>query len=170
MKHNLSRRSLILGLGTSGLLAGTASAGIWTDFTDAVTGHASDLYGRVVGESTFIGGETLKTGIFDETAVGQDAAHWAKGTATLQIKDGKYYVQLGEDFNSGPLPDGYVYVSKDIDINDERDFTRTQQVELGPLQLGKGASYYEVPEGTVVNSVTVWCKRFGAYIGSADVK
>ena len=167
MKHNLSRRSLILGLGTSGLLAGTASA---NSFWDAITGHVDDAKGRLFGEETFIDGEILKTGIFDETAVGQDAAHWAKGTATVETLDGKTYIQLGSDFNSGPLPDGYVYVSTTVDINDEADFWAAEQVELGPLQLGKGASYYEVPEGTVVNSVTVWCKRFGAYIGSADVK
>ena len=157
----------MMGLGASGLLAGTASA---NSFWDAITGHADDLKGRIFGEESFIGGETLKTGIFDEDAVGQDAAHWAKGTATLKIKDGKRYIQLESDFNSGPLPDGYVYVSKDVDINDEADFNKTRQVELGPLLLGKGASFYEVPEGTEVNSVTVWCKRFGAYIGSADIK
>ena len=154
----------------SGLSAGTASAGLWTDFTDAVTGHYEDAKGRIFGEETFIGGETLKMGGFDETAVGQDAAHWAKGTATLKIKDGKRYIQLESDFDSGPLPDGYVYVSTATDINDEADFWAAEQVELGPLQLGKGASYYEVPEGTLVNSVTIWCKRFGAYIGSADIK
>ena len=129
-----------------------------------------DAKGRLFGQETFIDGTILKTGIFDETAVGQDAAHWATGTATVETLDGKTYVQLGSDFNSGPLPDGYVYVSTTVDINDEADFWAAEQVELGPLQLGKGASYYEVPEGTVVNSVTVWCKRFGAYIGSADVK
>ena len=74
-----------------------------------------DAKGRLFGEETFIDGEILKTGIFDETAVGQDAAHWAKGTATVETLDEKTYIQLGSDFNSGPLPDGYVYVSTTVD-------------------------------------------------------
>ncbi len=152
-----------------GALSSAANAGIWADIKSAVVGHVDDASGRLFGESMHIDGETVITGMFDEDAVGQDAAHWAKGTVSVVELDGKRYVQLEEDFNSGPLPDGHVYVSIATDINDESDFNNTKQIELGKLKLGKGASYYEIPEGVVVNSVTVWCKRFGVYIGSADL-
>ena len=170
MKHNLSRRTLLTTAVFSGLIASTPlQAGFLDDAWSAVTGHAEDLQNRVFGEEMMIDGETVKEGIFDVTADGQDAAHWATGTASVVILDGKKYIQLGEDFNSGPLPDGYVYYSIDVDINNESDFNNTRQVEAGKLKLGKGASYYEIPADAVVNSVTVWCKRFGAYIGSADL-
>ncbi len=152
-----------------GTLSSTVNAGIWDNIKTAVVGHVDDAAGRLFGENTFIDGEVFLKGTFDEDAVGQDAAHWAKGTVTIEIMDGKRYVQLGEDFNSGPLPDGHVYVSVDSDINDEDDFNNTRQIELGKLILSKGASFYEIPEGVTVNSVTVWCKQFGVYIGSADV-
>ena len=67
----------------SGLSAGTASAGLWTDFTDAVTGHYEDAKGRIFGENMTVPGPLLAEGTFDETAVGQDAAHWAKGTVQI---------------------------------------------------------------------------------------
>ncbi len=156
--------AIVLGLG------GIASnAGILDDLKVAITGHIADAEGRIFGEDMHVSGEVIMDGVFDEDAVGQDAAHWAKGSVSIVIKDGVRYVQLGSDFNSGPLPDGHVYVSVTQDINDEADFNNSVQIDLGELKLGKGASFYEIPEGTTVNSVTVWCKRFGAYIGSADV-
>ena len=139
----------------------------------ALFGHIEDAKGRAFGTDELINGEVYKTGKMDENAVGRDAGHWANGTATLEVKDGKRYVQLGSDFDSGPLPDGHVYVSDGFDINDEADFTRSQQTDLGPLKLGKGASFYELPSDISfndINSVTIWCKRFKKYIGSADMR
>ena len=149
--------------------AGLANAGFFSDVKTAIVGHVEDANSRLFGEHEFIGGAALESGIFDETADGQDAAHWATGSVSIVVKDSKWYVQLNEDFNSGPLPDGHVYISNSQDINNEADFYATTQIDLGPLKLGKGASYYEIPPGMVVGSVTIWCKAFGEYIGSADV-
>ncbi len=156
-------------LGSIGLGASLAKAGLFDDIKTAITGHVDDAKGRVFGSDEFINGATIKSGTFDETADGRDLAHWADGTARLVIKDGVRYIQLDADFNSGPLPDGHVYVSVATDINNEDDFFASTQIDLGPLKLGKGASYYELPAGTLVNSVTIWCQAFSEYIGSADV-
>lgn len=145
------------------------SAGWLTDLRTVVVGHTEDAVSRAFGEEQIVSGMVTQKGTFDEDAVGQDAAHWAKGTVSIVEMDGKRYVQLESDFNSGPLPDGHVYVSLATDINDEADFNNSTQIELGKLTLGKGASFYEIPDGILVGSVTIWCKAFGAYIGSADV-
>jgi hypothetical protein len=150
-------------------IGGIASAGLWNDLKTAVVGHSEDAFSRVFGEDQIISGEIIKEGIFDTEADGQDLAHWAEGGISIIIKDGKRYVQLNEDFNSGPLPDGYVYISVDTDINNTTDFDNSTQIEVGKLINGKGASFYEIPEGAVVNSVTILCKQFHVYIGSGDV-
>lgn len=142
--------------------------------TTAVTGHIEDVTSRFTDDELVEYKFEISTGIFDETAEGQDLAHWATGSVIIvQTLDGKSYVQLNPDFNSGPLPDGYVYISvTNNDINNEADFWNSQPIELGKLKKGSGASYYEIPDHIsphLVLSVTVWCKAFGEYIGSADV-
>ena len=147
-----------------------AAASYWDDIKVIIGGHAQDAYNRTFVDDSIIDGATFKFGTFDEEAEGQDFAHWAKGGVKLVIGEGgKRYVQLNSDFESGPLPDGHVYVSVTKDINNEADFNNSVQIELGKLQNSVGASYYEIPKGVVVNSVTVWCKAFGVYIGSADL-
>ena len=165
----MNRRTLLLGMAAVPV-ATTASANWFTDIKDAVTGHIEDAKGRIFGEDMIVPNATITaTGTFDETAEGQDAAHWATGSVSIVEAEGKRYIQLEADFNSGPLPDGHVFYSKDTDINDEVGFWRTTQVGVEKLKLGKGASFYEVPMDAEINSVTIWCLRFGEYIGSADV-
>lgn len=142
--------------------------------TIAITGHVEDAISRTTDDEIVETMNLSKSGIFDETADGQDLAHWATGSVSIvQGEDGKWYVQLNSDFNSGPLPDGHVYISLiDSDINNESDFNFDTQIDLGPLKKGSGASYYEIPNtlpASLIKSVTIWCKAFGEYIGSADI-
>ena len=133
-----------------------------------IFGHTQDLISRVSADQVVTGSVTAQ-GTFDELADGRDAAHWADGTVKIIEKDGKRYIQLTEDFNSGPLPDGYVYFSVSTDINNNTDFDSSVQIEAGKLLKGSGASFYEIPQDAVVNSVTILCKQFHVYIGSADI-
>lgn len=154
--------------------AAPVQAGIFDSIKTAITGHVEDAKSRFTDDEIVKSMTEFKKGIFDETADGQDFAHWAKGSVSIvQGDDGKNYVQLNSDFNSGPLPDGHVYISLvDSDINNEGDFNFDNQIDLGKLKKGKGASFYEIPNNipaTLIKSVTIWCKAFGAYIGSADV-
>ena len=156
--------SIIASLGIlTGILVATVPA-----LNVIVVGHTQDLISRTTSDQ-IIHGNQLSIGIFDETSDGRDAAHWANGTVKVVENNGKRYVQLSEDFVSGPLPDGHVYVSASKDINNNQDFDTTVQIELGKLIKGSGASYYEIPTDVVVNSVTILCKRFHVFISSADV-
>ena len=155
-------------LGSIGLGASLSKANIFDDIKVAVTGHVKDAQGRIFGEHMVVSGEMYRHGTFDEDADGQDAVHWAEGSVRQVWKDTTRYVQLERDFESGPAPDAHVFVSASYDIDNEDDFNSTVQIDLGPLKLGKGASYYELPKGMIINSVTIWCLQFGEYIGSAD--
>ena len=141
----------------------------------AIVGHIDDAVSRVTVEDELIGGYMYKRNTFFEDPKGEDAFHWAEGTVEIRIdvREGIAYIQLGEDFNSGPLPDGHVYISTiDYNIQDESDFNLENQIDLGKLKKGNGASWYEIPAnvGPVdIASVTIWCKAFGEYIGSANV-
>ena len=84
--------------------------------------------------------------------------------------DGKTYVQLNEDFEAGLAPDLYIYVSTSATpIVDEKSFFATTQLELSKLGKGSGASFYEVPAGIKPAQVTIWCKRFSEFMGSATI-
>ena len=77
-------------------------------------------------------------------------------------------IQLAPNFSSTPGPDYHVYISQDSNVDHEDRFDKATQIELGRLIKGSGASYYEIPESTEFQSVTVWCKAFNEFIVSAD--
>ena len=82
----------------------------------------------------------------------------------------KHYIQLEDNFEAGLAPDLYIYVSTSATpIVDEKTFFATTQLELGKLVKGSGASFYEVPAGIKPAQITIWCKRFSQFMGSATV-
>ena len=82
---------------------------------------------------------------------------------------GTNYVQLGKDFEAGLAPDLYIYASTRANIVDEESFFDSPQVELGKLIKGTGASFYGLPDNLQPKSVTIWCKRFSQFMGSANL-
>mgnify|MGYP001565195118 CR=1 FL=1 len=146
----------------------TYSEGFWSDLKTITGGHIKDIANRFQDDQ-IIDGKVVATGVFNEEADGQDFAHNGKGSATIKAYKGKKYLQLGKDFYSSPGPDYHVYVSDKTNINNEKDFLTSKQVELGALIKGSGASYYELPANTPSDSVTIWCKEFNEYIASADI-
>ena len=164
----MKRRTLLLG-GLAAAAATTASAGIFDSIKTIVVGHTKDIASRLT-EDEFVEGDVILGGAFDETAEGRDPIHWANGTVMIVRKDGKQYIQLHSDFNSGPLPDGWVTFSEiESDINTWHDFVSNEPVLVAPLKKGSGASYYEIPTQARPVSVTIICKQFEQYIGSAPV-
>ena len=152
-----------------------AQAGIFDDITAAVTGHVDDIKSRINVEHEVIDAVTTYTsGEFRPDDIGSDLFHNGSGTVSIvDDADGNTYIQLADNFESTPGPDYHVYISTSTGIVDEGSFYDSVQVEVGKLVRGKGASYYELPEGMSVfdvKSVTIWCKRFGAFITSADLK
>ena len=172
MNLGLGKLAIILVLSIAALML---QAGIWSDIKNAITGHTTDVIERVTVEDAIAPGFVETSNNFRENDVGQDAAHWVKGTAQV-IRDpatGKSYIQLQSNFKSGLAPDLYIYVStENAWIQDEADFTRYKQIELGKLTKGSGASFYELPStirAQDVQSITIWCKRFNQFMGSTDV-
>lgn len=133
-----------------------------------VTGHTSDIVGRLTDDRSVVG-NTIAQGMFREDDRGQDTFHAGGGSVSILSTDSGNVVQLQSDFWTTPGPDYHVYVSTVRGIVDEDAFNRATVVELGKLTKGSGASFYEIPEGLEVNSVTIWCKRFGEFIASADI-
>lgn len=138
-----------------------ANAGILDDIKDAITGHAEDLYDRVLEDDTFITGIVIKSGEFTYS---KDSIHWANGSLDIIEKNGKTYIQLNKDFESGIAPDLYLFTSKS-EIKTQGDVDISTKDNLIKLTKGSGASFYEVKGD--FKSVVIWCKRFNQLMGSA---
>ncbi len=153
-----------------------AKAGIFDNVKDAVTGHVDDIKSRFDKDRPILeysAEDVIKIGTIDEDAIGQDFFHNAKGTVTIINIDGMNYLVLSENFDSSPGPDYHVYISEDMKIIDESGFEQDSQIELGKLKYGNGFQFYQIPvtiDVLKINSFLLWCKKFGAYIGSADLK
>ena len=152
------------------VIVGLLAFGLSETIRDAVTGHVTDIAERVTIEDQTVDGIISTAGKFREDDPGNDAAHWVKGSVSIVEMNGKNYVQLNEDFEAGLAPDLYIYVSTSATpIVDEKTFFATTQLELGKLVKGTGASFYEIPAGIKPSQVTIWCKRFSQFMGSATV-
>ena len=149
------------------LTSSLVGAGWLDDISTAVGGHLSDFKSRFADDQ-LIDGEIIARGKFRENDPGQDTLHHGAGTALVVDTPEGRFVQLAPDFSSTPGPDYHVYVSRDINVNHEDRFVQANQIELGRLIKGSGASYYRLPENTEFRSVTIWCKAFNEFIVSAD--
>lgn len=154
-------------------LALPVSAGLFDDLKFAITGHVKDFKSRSQPDQILEGGKLLAETRFRTDDPGQDAVHYGEGGVSLIEKDGEIFVQLSPDLNIGFAPDLYLYVSMDQSITDEARFNATQQIEVAELVKGEGASFYSLgaldPQQTkAVKSVTIWCRKFGEFMASAD--
>ena len=153
-----------------------AHANFFTDTVDAIRGHVTDINDRINHDDEFVTGDVHATSMFRDTDSGRDAAHWADGTVELVERDGKWFIQLGADFVSGPAPDLYVYAADRV-VFDETSFWNAETTEIGKLVSGSGASYYELTgidveleyltHGEI--EIVIWCKRFGAFIAATTL-
>ena len=153
-----------------------ANAGVFDTVKNAVTGHVDDIKSRFDKDRPSLAyseENVIKIGTIDEDAIGQDFFHNSKGTVSIVSIDEVNYLVLSQNFDSSPGPDYHVYLSKDPKIIDESGFEQDKQIELGKLQYGNGFQFYKIPAAidiNKINSFLLWCKKFGAYIGSADLK
>ena len=151
-----------------------ANAGILDTVKDTITGHVDDIKSRFDTDREVLGKSTIvKSGSIDQTSDGLDFLHNSEGEITIEELDGKFYLVLGVDFDSSPGPDYHVYISEEPQIHNESGFNSSTQIELGKLQYGNGYQYYEIPadvDVSKIKSFLLWCKAFGAFIGSANLK
>ena len=146
-----------------------ASAGVWDSISTIVGGHYEDAKSRINVVNEKIEGEVVHTGEFRDDDIGSDTLHRGSGMVTIELKDGKRYLQFHEDFTTTPGPDYHVYVSPAKKIVDEATFMAATTEEVARLKRGVGAQYYELNNKIDAFSVTIWCKKFGAFITSATI-
>lgn len=165
-------RALMIGALTA--LPTATHAGLFDDLKAAVTGHVADFQSRSLPDQVLDSARVIASGQFRTDDPGQDFAHTGKGGLSLVTREGEVFVQLHPDVEIGLAPDLYLYLSMARGIDSEERFAATEQIEVGPLVKGKGASYYSLgalsdTEINALGSVTVWCKRFGEFMASTDL-
>ena len=149
------------------LLLATTHRHLWLPKASVIIGgHTKDIVNRIIVNDKYVDGLTIKSGIIDVKAVGQDSIHNSKGSFKIIFNKGALYLQLDSDFETSLGPDYHVYVGNKP-IVDESGFDETF-VDLGELKSGSGASFYTLDSDTYTY-VLIWCKEFGAYIGSGEL-
>ena len=156
-------------LGIAAVFHSQVRANIFIDTIDAIRGHIDDVEDRINHEDVYVSGDTVTTSKFRDTDVGRDTIHWADGTASIISNDDGWYLQLHDDFVTGPAPDLYVYLAEQK-VYDEGSFWAANPVELSKLSSGSGAQYYMLQDPVDSVEVIIWCKRFGAFIGATTLK
>lgn len=148
-----------------------ASYSAQADFFDSVStvvgGHFNDLMSRFEDDQ-IIEGDIVARSKFREDDRGQDTLHHGSGSVYIVNTPEGRFLQLAPDFSSTPGPDYHVYISADTNVDHEDRFVKDNQIELGRLIKGSGATFYKIPDDTEFQSVTIWCKAFGEFIISAD--
>jgi len=142
-------------------------AGVLDGIKTAVGGHINDLTSRFKDDQ-IIEGEIIARTKFREKDRGQDTLHHGSGSVFIVKTSEGRFIQLAPDFSSTPGPDYHVYISQDSNVDHEDRFVKANQIELGRLIKGSGATYYKIPDGAEFRSVTIWCKAFSEFITSAD--
>ena len=92
---------LLISTGTL-VLVGLLAFGLSGTIRDAVNGHITDVAERITVVDEVATGDVISTATFREDDIGNDAAHWVKGSVSIVEMDGKTYVQLNEDFQARP--------------------------------------------------------------------
>jgi hypothetical protein len=107
---------------------------------------------------------TLRSGQF----ISRD--HSTSGAAAVLDVGGTSFLRL-EDLDTDNGPDLYVYLTANAADGDEGGFD-DDIVDLGRLKGNIGSQNYEVPSGTDLAryaTVVIWCDRFDAAFGAADL-
>lgn len=112
----------------------------------------------------------LASGAFE----GVDTSHQGRGIAKLvQAKDGKFVLELSEDFNSTPGPDLKVYLVQTDKVETASDVTGNKFISLGALQSSSGKQSYELPEGVNpkdFGSAVIFCQQYSVLFSSASLE
>ena len=149
------------------LVSYSAHADFFEGITTVIGGHINDLMSRF-DDDQLIDGDIVARTKFRENDRGQDMVHHGSGSAHIVNTPEGRFVQLTPDFYSTPGPDYHVYISQDTNVDHEDRFVKANQIELGRLIKGSGATFYKIPANTQFRSVTIWCKAFSEFIISAD--
>lgn len=109
------------------------------------------------------------------TGLLQGKAHQTSGRATIyKSADGKEYLRL-TDFSTSNGPDVHAVLAQSGDQSLNEDIVKgsLDSVELGSLKGNQGDQNYDVPASTDLrkyNVVVIYCERFHAVFGVADLE
>lgn len=115
---------------------------------------------------------------FDEAAPARDFLHWANGTGAIIRTGDSHILRFEADFATSPGPDYHIYLTTRA-ITGKADFAADSgKIELRKLKAFTGSQNYTLPkefggqafDPTRFHSVTIWCKFFNAYIGTAVIE
>lgn len=95
-----------------------------------------------------------------------------QSTGSVQIisKNGKRYLELSSDFNTGSGPDVKLVLSRQAVVPGSID--EGTYVTLAPLTQFKGKQLFEIPNNIDLEdyaSVALWCRQFNVTFGYAPL-
>jgi hypothetical protein len=109
---------------------------------------------------------TLSSGTF------RSGEHHTSGAASvIRLADGSRFVRLA-DFDTSDGPDVHVILSDQPAGSSDHAVDKGRYLKLGKLKGTRGNQNYPIPVGTDLaqfRSVVIWCDRFNATFGSADL-
>ena len=94
------------------------------------------------------------------------------GASLMKLENGSYELRLGDDFNTTPGPDLFVYLSTSADPQDGEAITSNEFVDAGKLGSPTGGQKFSLPpdfEPGKFKSVVIWCKHFSVLFGAATL-
>ena len=101
-----------------------------------------------------------------------DPVHYGKGNVSIYFDSQKHEIYLHNNFEVGPGPALYIYLSESSNIKTKSDFNNAKNFELEKLKSFKGSQVYKVPSNVdikKIKSVVVWCRAFKQLITSANL-
>lgn len=90
------------------------------------------------------------------------------GMAQMVQENGRYYLDLGEDFSTKPGPKLVVVLTNFFEP--PKRLVPGTFIKLGKLQKIKGAQRYEIPaevDPNTFHSAAIWCEPFNVTFGHA---
>jgi hypothetical protein len=109
---------------------------------------------------------TIATGVF------RSGEHHTSGIASvIRLADGSRFVRLTE-FDTSDGPDVHVILSDQRAGSSDHAVDKGRYLKLGKLKGTRGNQNYPIPAGAELAqfaSVVIWCDRFNATFGSADL-
>lgn len=101
-----------------------------------------------------------------------DPLHWGKGSVSVYQSDRHHEVLLEPDFEVGPGPDYYLYLSSGEHIQYNDAFHRSEHIQIGRLKSFSGSQVFQINHESEIRqykSIVVWCRTFKMLITSADL-
>ncbi|MDX1518919.1 MAG: DM13 domain-containing protein, partial [Gammaproteobacteria bacterium] len=82
-----------------------------------------------------------------------DPVHWGRGHVTVFAQGNHHELYLEPDFEVGPGPDYYVYLSSGTDIRSNEDFEAASNISIGRLKSFRGSQVYPVDDNVGIEQM-----------------